>query len=211
MKCGDQEPCFILLLGSYDPHTKSLLNSIKEFIAKKFQEEIYGTILEDVEIYICDEKGYAVLVEKEKPIAYIFYLNKILDVLSLKSGDDFERSLREILKEKHGVNIEFRLPILRKLQELAKFSKPILIVRERELTRGGEYVELAFLLLEGTDTSKIVFLWNNKVDISSMVKELLDACNFNFRPYSSEKELLDEVYRLIYYKIIEGNINLHPA
>ncbi|OYT54371.1 MAG: hypothetical protein B6U76_07495 [Desulfurococcales archaeon ex4484_217_2] len=115
------------------------------------------------------------------------------------------------MKEKHGVNIEFRLPILRKLQELAKFSKPILIVRERELTRGGEYVELAFLLLEGTDTSKIVFLWNNKVDISSMVKELLDACNFNFRPYSSEKELLDEVYRLIYYKIIEGNINLHPA
>jgi len=49
-----------------------------------------------------------------------------------------------------------------------------------------------------------VFLWNRNAELSSMVKELLDAFYFNFRAYGSEDELLDKVHRLIYYRVIEN-------
>lgn len=135
---------------------------------------------------------------------------KIIDVFPLntqltsKSNEELEKALRKKLRERYEVDVKVRLPILRKLQEFAKHSKLILIIRDKQLTRGGEYIEFAFLLLEEVDPSKIVFLWNRNVELSSMVKELLDAFYFNFRAYGSEDELLDEVHRLIYYRVIEN-------
>lgn len=203
-----QPPNFILLLGSYDPDTKSLLYDIREYIANKFQDEIYGLVLEEVDIYLCDN-DYVLLVEKgSAPAFYLFYLYKLVDVfypdrIDRESIENFEIVVRETLREKHGIDIKKKLTILDKLRELARDAKLILIIRDKQSTRCGEYIELAFLLMEGADPSKIIFLWNKDIEISSMVKELLDRFNFNIRIYSSKEDLFEEIYRLIYNKVLD--------
>ena len=205
---GTEEiPHFILILGSYDPETRSLLYEIKEFIAERFQEEVYGLILDETEVYACEREGegYIVMVDRDRPTAYIIHMGKVVDVIPLggEPGDicASEARLRELLEERYGMAIKRRLPVLEKIEALAKPSSLIFIVRHRQLTRCGEYVELTFLLERGVEPSRITFLWNSDVELSSMVKELLDLYNFTFRPYSSREDLKEEVYRLIYYRI----------
>lgn len=64
-----------------------------------------------------------------------------------------------------------------------------MVVRHRELTRCGEYIELVFLLTQGVEPRRVVFLWNVGVPISTMLRELLDLYDFSLRTYGNEREL----------------------
>jgi len=202
---------FIILLGSYDPDTKSLLYEIKEYIAKSFQEEIYPIILEDIEIYRTIKPPYIVMLDKQGSSAYIIDGLVIKDMIHL--GCNCETidekclvMLNSILEERYGITLKERLPVLEKLYSLVWVSKLIFVLRDKQYTRCGEYIELIFLLerLPRERSSDIIFLWNKDVELSSMIQEALEEYKFGFRTYSSKQALFDEIHRLVYHRIIKS-------
>ena len=46
-------------------------------------------------------------------------------------------------------------------------------------------------------------LVKSDVKISAMLKELIDLTEINFRVYENDEELLDEIRRILYYKVIK--------
>ena len=85
---------------------------------------------------------------------------------------------------------------------MARFAELVLLLRHEELTRGGEYIGLMFLLDRGLEPRKLFFIWNKNIPLSTMLKEALNNYNFNFRYYEDEEDLLEEVSRIIYYNMI---------
>ncbi len=70
------------------------------------------------------------------------------------------------------------------------------MVRDQELTRGGEYIELGVLLSMGLDPSKVYFFKKEGIDLSEMTWELLDQYKINMRPYKDPEFLSREAVRI---------------
>ncbi len=195
----------ILLLGSYDEETKRVLNRIKEEIAKistYHGELIFTLLLEDVEIYRTDTDDICVEKFNGKATFIIFHKNSlnVKNVLDFDAKD--EEDIAKILR-KLGYKSFIRIPILEKLKVLALVASLIFVIRHMELTRCGEYIELAFLLGEGLDRHSVYMLVNKDVKISAMLKELIDYTEIHFREYEDEVDLLETVRRILYYKVIK--------
>lgn len=198
-------PKIILILGSYDPETKTLLYRVKEYICISFTEDIYPLLLEEVEMYRCTD-DHLVLVERIDNMCTVHIYKTPLGLKDIYSFEceDYTSTLENILLERYDIEVKEKVPVLEKLNILARISELTFIIRDKELTRGGEYVELTFLLDQGLDPRDVYFLVNRSIGFSSMLKELLDCYNFNFRVYSNVEELLEEVHRIIYYRVIKG-------
>jgi len=175
---------------------------LREYIARSFKEHIYAIMLENLEIYPCkkNKEEYALIIEGgASPTAYLFHILNLVDIIPVeKGGDDGAQEA----SQKLGITIYERLPILEKLKAILDIVCLIILVRHIELTRGGEYIELTFLLDMGAQPKKIKFLWNKEIPISTMVKELLALYGFTIHTYMDEEEMKDEVHRLIYYNCI---------
>lgn len=94
------------------------------------------------------------------------------------------------------------VPLLEKLEVLARSSFLVFVIREREETRCGEIVELVFLLDRGIDPSIIYLLARSNISLSSMLKDFIEYMRINFRTYRDKEDLLDNVERIIYYRMI---------
>jgi hypothetical protein len=193
----------IPLLGSYDRETKSILNIVKEEIAKystSFTEYIMPLLLEDVEIYYSTTAEIVVEKFNDRATAMIFENDQLKDIrdFDARTLDDVEKELKRL-----GYSCS-RLPVMGKLLSLAQNSFLVFLIRHKELTRGGEYIELCFLLLkEGLSPSKVYIFIKNDIEISAMLEELIDATKINLRPYRDEEHLAETVRRVIYYEIRE--------
>jgi hypothetical protein len=193
----------ILLLGSYDRETKSTLNKIREEIAKlsvHYDETIFTLLLENVEIYETDTDWICIEKFGEKKTIILFKRESIevKDVIEFDAKEDDIEILKRL-----GYKSFIRIPILEKLRVLATISSLVFVIRHKELTRGGEYIELAFLLSRGLDPRIVYMLVKSDVKISAMLKELIDLTEINFRVYENDEELLDEIRRILYYKVIK--------
>lgn len=97
-----------------------------------------------------------------------------------------------------------KLPILEKLKHLSFSASLLFLVRHRGLTRGGEYIELVYLLGESRmDPSKVYFLKKEGIDLSEMVKEILNRFRINFRSYRNENELCSEAISIAKYSFLQ--------
>ncbi len=193
----------ILLLGSYDKETKDILNRIREEIAKisvYHGETIFTLLLENVEIYETDTGWVCVETINDKKM-FILFKGDSIEVKDVVEVDD-EKDDFEILKQL-GYKSFVRIPVLEKLRILATISSLVLIVRHRELTRGGEYIELVFLLGRGLNPRIVYLFVKSDVKISTMLKELIDFTEINFRIYESDDELIESIRRILYYKVLK--------
>jgi hypothetical protein len=202
----------VLLLGSYDPDTKKLLSNLKDRITQQlmyYNDTVLIFSLENLEIYdinfkydngsekrlflICEDYG-------EKISFLTLDENSILDandkkMSSSKSVDEFTKNF---IKHKFPDSNFLKLPILEKLKQLANASTLTLVIRDQELTRGGEYIELAFLLGSSrSQSSRIFFLGRRDCELSGMVWEILDHYGIIFRPFKDEDDLVTESIRII--------------
>jgi len=87
---------------------------------------------------------------------------------------------------------------------LAYATSLIFVIRHLELTRGGEYIELTFLLGKGLNPRKVYMLINKNIEISTMLKELIDNTKINLRTYKDKTELLDTIRRITYYEVLKN-------
>ncbi|TSA57899.1 hypothetical protein D4R42_00720 [bacterium] len=142
----------VLLLGSYDRATKDILDKIKEEIAKIFAGKTFAFLLENLEVYTSDR--FEVLVEIEDGLQITIYLfegKSLRDVLDLplKAGEKPDDIVYSYLKQKFNVSAINKQSVEAKFDTLMGLAVEIFLIRHKEETRGGEYVELMHALFRG--------------------------------------------------------------
>jgi len=192
----------LLLLGSYDPQTKSYLEVIKEEIVKTFSgENVYVVLLDYVEIYDAETAQVLTEVTEEgKVTLFIFQENMLTEVYDVNLKVSLDDTVYGFLKEKCGVLKVTKQPVFNKFDFLMRLAKAILLVRDKEETRGGEYVELMHALFRG-HSDKVWFFKREGIRLSNMLMEYLDKFKVNMRPYSNSQELQTQILRLLKYEL----------
>lgn len=203
-------PLFVLILGSYDSNTRQILYALREEIAKIASViegiDIIALLLAKVKVFEINTKTrqFTVMAElnEESATLYIFEQCELIDVIQIKT-DSIESRIKDIINEKWNENVEFFLEktILNKLDLFLSVPSFVIVVRHEELTRGGEYIELTYLLLRGIDPKSIFFFKKDNIKLSEMCFELLDAYKVAIRPYRSIEDLLNEAKRLLLLEI----------
>lgn len=197
-----QQIVIILLLGSYDSSTKPILENLKEEIVKNFSgENVYAILLDRLEEYRAD--GLEILTEQlneNKVTLFIFEHNQLIDIYDLKIEDEVETSIYNFLKQKYQIEKISKLPIFEKFDTLMQVTKAILLIRHKEETRGGEYLELMHALFRGY-AEKIWFFKRNGIDLSAMLMEYLDKFKVKMRTYKKEQDLTTAIMRILKYEL----------
>jgi hypothetical protein len=201
----------VLLLGSYDYETKQVLFDLKNHVIQQlmyYDDTVLIFLLDKLEIYSITlkdqnqtERDLIIICENygSKITFLTLESNAILDADDMVMPDNIteEQATINFIRSKYPGSTFSKLPIIEKLSQLADASTLTLLIRHKELTRGGEYIELAFLLGSKSQPPKTVFLSKTNVEISEMVWELLDYHGVNFRQYKNEHNLATESIRLI--------------
>ncbi|MEM0133649.1 MAG: hypothetical protein QXU18_00260 [Thermoplasmatales archaeon] len=152
---------FVLLLGSYDDETKDSMYELQECIARSFlsrEDECYALIMERLGAYLMGD--FIILTEQylEKyTTLYVLDLqNKLLDVDSIETPQDIQYFIHNYLAEKKMVDPELSIEKVPNIVSrgvypslfsmLVSIADIFIIVRLREETRGGEYIEICYLV-----------------------------------------------------------------
>ena len=204
----------ILVLGSYDPKTEKILSKLKDDIPSRLMiqnDNVLVFLLRDIDIYLIDyteddkDKKVTLIAEKYVDKTTILTLNEqnILNSEDVPlSSSPLDQQIAWYTTARYSNAKINKLPILEKLKQLARGVSLTFLIREEELTRGGEYIEIAYLLGTGTlQPSTIYFMKREGFDLSEMGWEILAYYGVNFRPYKDEKSLCNETTRLIKYFI----------
>jgi len=204
-------PLLILILGSYDPNTKQVLYAVKDEIAKlsTFYDELtlIPVLLADIEIYDLKSDVYRLaLVErfKDKHTVMLFnHKNELTNVEDVNTPklEDVELHMKEHL----NITGLRKLDVFEKFRFLAYRSWHVIIIRHEELTRCGEYIELAYLILHRLPILKITLLIREGIPISTMLKELIRMTRLYHERYKDLNDLL-YIVRSIINNLIKGFI-----
>jgi len=190
----------ILLLGSYDPQTKSCLEDVKEEIAKRFSgENVYAILLDYVEIYFADTiQVLAELLDANRVTLFVFQENILSDVYDMNLTGSLDETIYSFLKEKYGVPKINKQPVFNKFDFLIQLAKAVLLIRDKEETRGGEYIELMHVLFQRY-SGKVWFFKRNGIRLSAMLMEYLDKFKVNMRSYADCQDLKTAIIRILGY------------
>jgi len=199
---------FILLLGSYDLDTKTLLDLLKRKIAEKYGGEgVFAFLLDELEIY--STKEYFALVERwteERISVHTFHRDGTLKEsydLEITKEKIIDEAIKGLLRKELDVKEVTKLPVLEKLELIMKISKEILVIRDREETRGGEIAELIYCIMSGL-SEKVCFFKKEGFMLSSMLMEFLDKQRVVIRTYRNHNDLVDSVLRFLSYRLSQN-------
>jgi hypothetical protein len=193
----------ILLLGSYDPQTKSHLECIKEEIVKSFSgENVYTFLLDNVEIYFSDiVQVLTELSNGGKATFFIFQDNRLIDVCDVNLKNGLDETVYSFLKEKYGIQKLNKQPVFEKFDILMRLARAVFLIRHKEETRGGEYLELMHAFFRGY-SEKVWFFKKNGLQLSTMLMEYLDKFKVNMRTYTNEQNLTPAIIRILKYELL---------
>lgn len=199
-------PRIYLLLGSFDDKTLALLEQVKEEIETAFvshPEQVSAVLLDRLELYKFNLGGRELMILLE---VYDEGLSiSVLDGPKVIDAEDFpganpnetDATILGYLKKTHGVASFKKLSIVDKLGELSSLASLTFVIRDQELTRGGEYIELLSMLQTRLPSARIRFLKREGIVLSEMAWEILDLHGVSSRSYGDNNFLLREVVRII--------------
>jgi hypothetical protein len=196
-------PSIVLLLGSFDPQTKPLIANAKDEIVKTFSgQNVFALMLDTLEIYTADDMEILAEQSTEKIVTlFVFQNSELIDMVDLKQGtQDADVAVYEHLKENYAIKKVDKLPIFNKLDVLMRDAVAIFLLRYKEETRGGEYLELMHALFRG-HADKIWFTHKNGIMLSAMLREYLDKYGVKMRTFSAEKDLNEALIRILKYQL----------
>ena len=145
-------------------------------------------MLDTLEIYTADDMEVLTELAGEKTITlFIFQNSQLINIndMKLKEGG-VDKTVYDYLKEKYTIKKIDKLPIFNKLDVLMRDATVIFLLRHKEETRGGEYLELMHALFR-EHAGKIWFLKKNEIELSAMLMEYLDKYAVKMRT-PSQKE-----------------------
>jgi len=200
----------VLLLGSYDRDTYFLLRELKEALSRDFHGEgVYVFLLDNIELFEVENErtGFVIVELQENGETHAFFFDHsgepIEEFEITQYGDKAQLSqkLYQSLTERLGLNVRVSpFTVLDKLDKLIDMAGLIIVVRDKEETRGGELVELTCCVLRGLG-EKVCFMRREGIDLSSMVLELLDQARVVMRSYRDKDKLIQEVLRYTRHRI----------
>ncbi len=208
------EPQIILVLGSFDKETKEILNAVKNDVVKIFSGlDVYCFLLDDVELYASRDGEYRILVERyNRDLATVFLFDSEGTLLHT---EDITVATADIALETHQFiknwcqKMDRVQPdqfiehgIFLKLELLFKASKTVLVIRHKEETRGGEYIELAYGI--GRHPDKFYFFAKNDILLSIMVDEILKRFNVQKRTYVDIENLIQQALDIVRQNVKQG-------
>jgi hypothetical protein len=137
--------------------------------------------------------------DTDKITIYQIHENFIADEedIALKDPIDVVYGIKKYLDKNYSEKSFNKLPILDKLKLISKISTITFVIRDLKETRGGEYIELVYLLYNGLMPNQIYMLKLEPLDLSEMAWEILDNYNINMRTYKSENVLCSEATRIV--------------
>lgn len=197
----------ILLLGSYDDETKDIMYQLRTEINEKFQRYSSSVILlENIDIYIPLEPGlhnYTLFFENETNggvMTIITDKTTPIEKVSFANSEEFANSLGAT---GNAINFnQFRkLSELEKLSFLNEWSDLVYVLKNLELTRGGELVELTYLLLNSfgktmADPRKFEFFYKKEIPISTMIQEIITNNKISPKSYTTYDELKKHTFEI---------------
>ena len=194
----------ILLLGSYDDSTKQILYDLRKLLNENFQRYACTTILlENLDVHVARAVGmhdFSMFIEKhEQRITVTIMKSKTtpIEILTFSDEVDFETNIGN-----SSTNIDFKqfrkVTELEKISILSDWADLIYTTKDLELTRGGELVELTYLLhnriwKSNVDPLKHEFFYKKDVKISTMVKEIISNNKIAPQEYASYQELEEKI------------------
>lgn len=207
----------ILLLGSYDDETKRLLYFLRENLSKSFLEVgVVILLMERLNLFRVED-GRNVLTEEDdynNLTVYAFPLTlgkgeiepNIIDTISVNGNT--KSTLENYLGKIEGIaeGLEVQKQPIDSNDGLFKFlvdlSKLFLIIRLREETRGGEYLELGYILRE-KDRAIVsqwgdIFLFKKRgIARSTMIDLFLNSDEIKLREFDDNSDLLEQIEDLV--------------
>ena len=192
----------VLLLGSFDSKTRVVLADLRRRLVTEFRKEVLFVFVMDT-LRMFYAGPYQILAEETKEDTYtlfIFLRGELFEVEDFEAKGTVEDLIVSYVEEHLGDEPVTEPPIMDKLAALSLASKATMLVKDQELTRGGELVELSYLSIKYSP-DKIWFIARSNVPLSTMVKEVLTMLKIGFRTYSTEDELADEASRIVRYAL----------
>ena len=159
-------------------------------------------MLDTLEIYTADDMEILTEQSGEKALTlFIFQNSQLIDMVDINLKEaSADKTLYDYLKENYPTKKIDKLPIFNKLDVLMRDATVIFLLRHKEETRGGEYLELMHALFRG-QADKIWFVKQNEIALSAMLMEYLDKYQVKMRTYREEKDLRDNIYRILKYQL----------
>jgi hypothetical protein len=208
---------FVLILGSYDNETKQLLYSLRDCLTSKFVKEGHYFIIMEKMTLFRTENGKHVLTEEDtnyNVTLYIFHSIKkmgeveaeMIDTIKLEGGleetvskylTDLDELPTRIQMEKAPITGETGL--FNFLVEICSFYN---IIRLKEESRGGEYLELCQILRmkerKLVRQERDVYYFNKTGNVhSSMLNLILNSNELVLRDFDENGDLCQQIEELV--------------
>ncbi len=211
----------ILLLGSYDDITRTILHKLRKDLNERFERYACTTLLlENMDIHVSLRPGlhdYSVFFEKEGEnagaVTLIKEKTKPIERIEYKSEQEYQQSIGS-----GSGSIDFKhfrkVPELEKASILNDWADLVYLIKQLELTRGGELVELTYLLHRHrggksvVDPLKYEFFYKKEIEISTMVKEIVVHNKIYPIEYTEYEELRDSAFEVTERHISRLNTQL---
>jgi hypothetical protein len=198
----------MMILGSYDKTTKRLMHSIQPPLIRQYTDnKLMVYLLEDLitfdAIDIESGKTAMVVLDKSNEFQMTFFVftdNEIVESDTLYSAYD-ESVVTGYLQQQYGITVTRTSSLLDALEFLCRLSIGTVVIRHEELTRGGELVELCVLVIRGYPSSRLLFARQKEIELSSMLKELLDKYRVKSFPYKTGQELQEGLSEFVSLRI----------
>jgi hypothetical protein len=118
--------------------------------------------------------------------------------ITIKDANDITKEIKDYLGKRYTITSFYSLPIIQTLEQLTRIASLMFVLRHHELTRGGEYIELVYLLGRGfLSPLKVYFLKKEGFNLSEMAWEIFNRHNVQFRSYTDEAGLNREAIRIL--------------
>lgn len=198
----------MMILGSYDKTTKSLMHSIQPPLIRQYTDNnLMVYLLEDLITFVAIDielrKTAMVVIDKSDEFQTTFFVfidNEIVESDTVYFAYD-ESVVTGYLQQQYGIMVTGISSLLAALEFLCGLSIGTTVIRHEELTRGGELVELCVLVLRGYPPSGLLFARQEEIELSSMLKELLDKYRIDSFPYKTGQELQEGLSKFISLRI----------
>ncbi len=184
----------VLLLGSYDNLTKKIMRDLVQRLSDRYDPEprnkgrrLVILLAEDVTIFQSrpQQATYVLVTERYGSTSTfkLFKDGKMVETFDCPP-EKFPEMSREVVKSIAGSGDFAETSVTNKVKWLAGWADLIGVVKDQEVTLGGELIELTLLMALDlfTDTSfspKTVIFQKNGIVLSWMLEELMKLGRFN--------------------------------
>lgn len=155
-------------------------------------EDVYFFILSELRLYTADNLRILAEVSKGEATLYIFSGSELFDVRSIPTGREVRLAVRNWIQSTFSTTSFYENPVLDKLEQAYSGAVCSIVIRHLSKTRGGEYVELGYLLGK-VGNKELAFLSKSGVELSTMANEVLQTFGVTASTYRNLSTLTREV------------------